>query len=89
MCIRDSIYTGLIKDIGLRWDSKKYGLKFISSDEIFGCVINTPVEQDYFCVEPITHLPNVINMNEQAGTMLKLEPGGSMSICHTFICSEN
>ena len=85
----DDIYTGLTKDIDLRWESKKYGLKFVSSDEIFGCVIYSPVEQDYFCVEPITHLPNVINKHEQAGTIRKLEAGGSMSICHTFICSEN
>ena len=39
----------------------------------------------FFCVEPISHLPNVINMDEQAGTMKVLEPGDSMSIRQTFV----
>jgi len=84
----DHIYTGLNSDIGLRWDNKKYGVKFENSEEIFGYVVYSPPKHDFLCVEPITHLPNVINMDEQAGTMNELEPGDSMSICHSFVVSE-
>ena len=84
----DHIYTGLNSDIGLRWDNKKYGVKFENSEEIFGYVVYSPPKHDFLCIEPITHLPNVINMDEQAGTMNELEPGDSMSIRHSFVVSE-
>ena len=81
----DHVYTSLNSDICLKWDNHKYGLSLLKSDGNFAYVVYSPPEGDFFCVEPVSHLPNVINMDEQAGTMRALEPGDSMSICQTFI----
>ena len=81
----DHVYTSLNSDICLNWDNHKYGLSLLKSDGNFAYVVYSPPEGDFFCVEPVSHLPNVINMDEQAGTMRALEPGDSMSICQTFI----
>ena len=57
----------------------------MKSEGTFGYVVYSPSKGDFFCIEPISHLPNVINMEERAGKMQVLEPGDSMPICQTFI----
>ena len=81
----DHVYTSLNSDICLKWDNQKYGVSLLKSEGNFGYVVYSPPDGDFFCVEPISHLPNVINMDEQAGTMRVLEPGDSMSMCQTFV----
>ena len=81
----DHVYTALNSDLCLKWDNQKYGVSLLKSEGTFGYVVYSPPMGDFFCVEPISHLPNVINMDEQAGTMKDLEPGDSMSIRQTFV----
>ena len=44
----DHVYTGLVNDISLRWDSKKYEVGFANSREIFGYVVYSPGKNDFF-----------------------------------------
>ena len=81
----DHVYKTLNSDLCLKWDNQNYGLSLLKSEGTFGYVVYSPPKDDFFCVESISHLPNVINMDEQAGTMKVLEPGHSMSICQTFV----
>ena len=84
----DHVYVGLRSDIEVRWDSRPYYLTLLSSNENHAHVIYSPIGEDFFCIEPVSHLPNVINMDESAGNMSILKPGESLSIQIVFIVSE-
>ena len=43
-------------------------------------VVYTPPQQDYFCVEPVSHVPNAIHMSEPARHGVRaLAPGETFS----------
>ena len=81
----DHVYTEPKSNLRLKWDNQKYGISLLKSDGTFGYVVYSPPTGDFFCAEPVSHLRNVINMDEQAGTMKVLEPGDSMSMRQTFV----
>ena len=84
----DRVYVGLRSDIEVRWDNRPYYLTLLSPKEAHAHVIYSPVGEDFFCIEPVSHLPNVINMNQTAGNMSILNPGESLSIQIVFIVVE-
>jgi aldose 1-epimerase len=54
----------------------------IAADDVFGHLqVYTPPEQDFFCVEPVSHVPNALNLPnlppDQA--MHVVQPGATLS----------
>lgn len=73
----DTAYTGRTGDILIEWPGQRYRLK-VRPDGLFAhTVVYVPPGEEYFCVEPVSHMPNAVNRPEPASdTGLRvLEPG--------------
>ena len=81
----DHVYVGLRSGIKVKWDSRPYSLNLVHTKDAHALVIYSPTKEDFFCIEPVSHLPNVINMGRSSGSMSILKPGDSLSMRIVFI----
>ena len=72
----DHCFSGGTDPLDIEWNDRALGLR-IHRGEAPHTVIYTPQDHDFFCVEPVTHIPNAVNRQEpQEVTGLKiLSPG--------------
>ena len=84
----DHIYVGSRSDVKVSWDNRPYALTILSPDHAYAHVVYSPAQKDFFCIEPVSHLPNVINMGRSFGSMNRLKPAESFSLRIVFIVSE-
>jgi aldose 1-epimerase len=57
----DNCYTGWDGLASIRWESNGHGL-LIEADELFRhLIVYTPPGQDFFCLEPVSHMTDAIN----------------------------
>jgi aldose 1-epimerase len=78
----DNCFAGWSRRAIGRWRDKGLSLT-MTADPVFGTiVVFSPQGQDFFCVEPVTHLNNGINLRAagvaQTG-VVDLLPGQSLS----------
>lgn len=70
--------------IALRWPDRNLSATMKVSSVLSYLVLYTPPEEDFFCVEPVTHVPNAVNMERHGEAGLRdLEPGGT--VCATVL----
>jgi aldose 1-epimerase len=69
----DTVYTGREGSLRIAWPSRGIRLNMIPSHNLDHTVVFTPSDADYFCVEPVSHATNAVNV----GTMGRLGPGAS------------
>ena len=68
----DHCFSGGTGPLDIEWESRVLSLR-IHRGEAPHTVIYTPQEHDFFCVEPVTHVPNAVNRQEpQEVTGLKI-----------------
>jgi len=84
----DHDYVGLRSNVRIEWECRPYSLTLLSPKDTHAHVVYSPIKEDFFCIEPVSHLPNVINMNGSSGNMTILKPGESLSIRIVFIVSK-
>jgi aldose 1-epimerase len=65
----------------LAWPGRRLKATLDASDSLGHLVVFTPVAQDYFCVEPVSHAPNAINspLPPEITGLRVLAPGETMS----------
>ena len=77
----DHCFTSTTAETLLHWPDRKLQIKMTASD-IFGhLVVYTPDGTPYFCAEPISHVPDAVNLQnppEQTGLRV-LEPGQTLN----------
>lgn len=88
----DNCFAGWSRRAIIRWRDKGLSLT-MTADPIFGTiVVFSPQGQDFFCVEPVTHLNNGINLRAagvaQTG-VVDLLPGQSLSGAVHFAVEED
>ena len=71
--------------LDIEWEGRALSLR-IHRGEAPHTVIYTPQEYDFFCVEPVTHIPNAVNRQEpKEVTGVKiLAPGEKMQLTSKF-----
>ena len=82
----DNCFTGWDGKAGISWASNGHTLS-IEADELFRhLIVYTPSGQDFFCVEPVSHMPDAINrMNSITDNGLRiLAPGEALRGQVTF-----
>jgi aldose 1-epimerase len=82
----DNCYTGWDGLASIRWQSNGHGL-LIEADELFRhLIVYTPPSQDFFCLEPVSHMTDAINrMASVPGHGLRvLAPGETVRGSITF-----
>jgi aldose 1-epimerase len=81
----DHCFDGYGGQAEITWPGQPYKLAITSSANLGHLVIYVPPGQDFFCVEPVSHMPNAINRPEDPTTGLKtLAPGEIMTAHYNF-----
>lgn len=82
----DHDFSGSDAAIHIEWDDRPLALR-IERPGSDHTVIYTPQEHDYFCVEPVSHVPNAVNRTEDAAAtgLRMLAPGEIMSLACRFV----
>lgn len=72
----DTVYTGRSGPLTITWPERALQCTLSASDNLSSTVIYTPADQDFFCVEPVSHATDAINRPD--GNMVTLDPGATM-----------
>lgn len=48
--------------VTLHWPARQMSLRILASDNLRFLVVYTPPGAGYFCVEPVSHIPNMVNL---------------------------
>lgn len=81
----DHCFSGGTGPFDIEWETRALSLRIHRGDAPH-TVIYTPQEYDFFCVEPVTHIPNAVNRQEPSEiTGLRiLAPGERMQLSSRF-----
>ncbi|HIO60621.1 MAG TPA: aldose 1-epimerase [Deltaproteobacteria bacterium] len=60
--VLDNLFTGWNHEVLISWPEWKTGLKIIAEAPLSFLVIFTPQDEDFFCVEPVSHVTDAFNM---------------------------
>ncbi len=84
----DNCYTGQRDDFQVSWPT--HSLTVRPSTNLPFTHVYCPTGEDFFCVEPVSHIPNAINniAGDSDTSMHMLQPGQSMEIDCDFILAE-
>jgi aldose 1-epimerase len=79
----DNCYAGWDGDAEIWWDNRP--LKLSINADMDALVVYIPNGEDSFCVEPVPHINNAINMPEHAPQMPVIAPGQSYQNTLSFM----
>jgi aldose 1-epimerase len=83
----DHIFTGWDRKAIIEWPEWNARLVMTAESPLDVLVVYTPPKQDYFCVEPVTHVADAFNLyaagRTDTGTKL-LAPGETLSVAAEF-----
>lgn len=71
----DTVYTHRDGDLTIEWPSRGHGLTLAPSTALGFTVVYTPAAEDYFCVEPVTHMTDAVNRSSADNGLIWLAPG--------------
>jgi aldose 1-epimerase len=72
--ILDNIFSGWNREVLISWPEWKASLKIFAELPLDFLVIFTPQDEDYFCVEPVSHVTDAFNLLDRgdSGTGAKI-----------------
>jgi aldose 1-epimerase len=77
----DSVFTGWHREATITWPERRMQLAIAADAPLDFLVVYSPVAQDYFCVEPVSHCTDAFNL-AAAGRfdtgMVTLAPGAQL-----------
>lgn len=76
----DNCYTARNASAVIEWPERNLGIRLLSVAEFEYLTVYTPPGEDYFCVEPVSHIPDAINSKlkrEDTGFQI-LRPGETL-----------
>ena len=81
----DHCFSGGKGPLDIRWDDKTYGLR-IHGREAGHTVVYTPQAEEFFCVEPVTIVPNAMNRPEGPDVtgLVALAPEATLALTCRF-----
>ncbi|MDE0792821.1 MAG: hypothetical protein OSB08_04155, partial [SAR324 cluster bacterium] len=70
----DNIFSGWNREVLISWPEWKASLKISAEVPLDFLVIFTPQDEDYFCVEPVSHVTDAFNLLDRgdSGTGAKI-----------------
>lgn len=72
----DTLYTNRQGALRIEWPSRRLALKIAPSQNLPHTAIYSPAGMDFFCVEPVSHVTNAVNMDDGRETGLRyISPG--------------
>jgi aldose 1-epimerase len=77
----DNCYAGVDWPVQIGWPGRDHGLRLSASAELPCAVVYSSATSNAFCVEPVAHLSNALNLPQAAPAMPVIAPGA------TFACT--
>ncbi|MBP1886295.1 aldose 1-epimerase [Sinorhizobium mexicanum] len=76
----NNAYDGWDGEAAIEWPEHQLALR-LETQGPFGCfmIYSPDADADFFCFEPMTHLPNAHNMPNEDGGLVALHPGQSLA----------
>ena len=76
----DTVYTVREGDMEIRWPDRGIGARLCPSDDLPFTTVYVPEGEDYFCVEPVSHMTDAFNRDRPDSGMRVLAPGESWTV---------
>lgn len=76
----DTVYTERKGPLTIEWPERGIGLKMTPSDDLAFTTVYVPEGEDFFCVEPVTHMTDAFNRDRLDSGTRMLEAGESWSV---------
>ncbi len=80
----DTAYTSREGALQINWPSRGFGLTITPSDNLPITVVYTPEGEEYFCVEPVSHMTDAVNSTLPDSGLHCLEPGATLTVSMQF-----
>ncbi len=71
----DTLYTDRSGPLRIDWPSRGMSAVITPSTSLPHTVVYTPTELDFFCVEPVSHMTNAVNMTGTGAELKWIAPG--------------
>ena len=78
----DNVFTGWSGRAEIAWPERRAGLTIAAAPPLSFLIVYCPPGQDFFCVEPVSHVPDAVNLAPAglAGTgLVDLAPGETLA----------
>lgn len=77
----DTPFSTGSRPITIRWPAQNLTLRMVPVDTLRFLVVYTPPGQDFFCAEPTSHVPNMVNLDAPAEMtgLVTLQQGATLS----------
>ncbi len=76
----DTVYTGREGAMVVQWPDRGIGARILPSDDLPNTTVYVPHDEDYFCVEPVSHMTDAFNRERNDSGMRVLGPGASWKV---------
>lgn len=76
----DTVYTRRQGDLRVVWPERGIGADIRPSQDLSYTTVYVPAGEDYFCVEPVSHMTDAFNRTDQASGVRVLAPRESWSV---------
>lgn len=83
----DNCFEGWSGEASLRWPERGVALEMTASPELRRLVVYCPPGKDFFCVEPVSHATNAVNLHHLSASemgLVVLQPEDALSATVTF-----
>ena len=75
----DTVFTDRQGDLIITWPDQNMQAVMRPSKRLAHTVVFSPTDADFFCVEPVSHMTNAINLDGYAADLVWLEPGKAVT----------
>ena len=76
----DTVYTQREGPLTIEWPDKGVGLELAPDGYLPFTTVYVPEGEDYFCVEPVSHMTDAFNRHDSDGAFKVLAPGEEWSV---------
>ncbi|HAU22256.1 MAG TPA: hypothetical protein DCS24_06620 [Erythrobacter sp.] len=76
----DTVYTGREGAMVVQWPDRGIGVRMSPSGDLTFTTVYVPERENYFCVEPVSHMTDAFNREREDSGMRVLGPGESWKV---------
>ena len=80
----DNCYVGVNWPVQIGWPDRDHGLRLTASTELPCAVVYSSAANNAFCVEPVSHLSNALNLPQASPAMPVIAPGATVACTITM-----
>jgi aldose 1-epimerase len=76
----DTVYTSREGPLVIGWPERDMEIEITPSTNLPFTVVYSPRGAEFFCVEPVSHIPDAVNRKEADNGLVWLQPGVTLTV---------